>query len=70
MGIITNHYKDPYYPANIMECHKGFERGSGKTLGHWLGFFSLSLCDPGRFFQRDDLCVFLTWLVVIVHEHS
>ena len=26
MGIIISHYKDPYQPISIMECHNGFER--------------------------------------------
>ena len=25
IGIIMNHYKDPYEPTSIMECHKGFD---------------------------------------------
>ncbi len=28
MDIAISHYKDPYKPINIMECHKGFERCS------------------------------------------
>ena len=23
VGIIINHYKDPYQPSSIVECHKG-----------------------------------------------
>ena len=28
MGIVISQFKDPYEPISIMECHKGFERGS------------------------------------------
>ena len=28
VGIITSHYKDPYKPISIMDCHKGFKRCS------------------------------------------
>ena len=28
IGIIINHYKDPYQPTSIMESNKGFFRGS------------------------------------------
>lgn len=37
---------------------------SGKTLGHRLGLFSLSLCDPRRG-QRDlSVCFFIVFFVV------
>ena len=25
MGVSISHYKDPYKPISITECHKGFE---------------------------------------------
>ena len=32
LGIIINHYKDPYYTTSIMESHKGFFRGSHELI--------------------------------------
>ena len=32
MGIIIGQYKDPYKPISIMECNKGFFRGSSDFL--------------------------------------
>ena len=31
IGIIINHYKDPYKPISIMECQQGSERCSNDT---------------------------------------
>ena len=34
IGIIIIHYKDPYKPISIMECHKGFECCSFTHICH------------------------------------
>ena len=36
IGIITSHYKDPYEPISIMECHKGLFHVSQMGWNHHL----------------------------------
>ena len=38
IGIIIDHYKDPYKPTSIMESKKCFFRGSGKSGSKWISF--------------------------------
>ena len=38
MGIEVGHYKDPYEPTSIMQCHKGFEHCSFVS-SKWTEFF-------------------------------
>ena len=33
MGIIIEHFKDPYKPISIMECHKGLVHAAHLIFG-------------------------------------
>ena len=55
MGIVVGHYKDPYEPTSIMQCHKGFERCSFVS-SKWTEFFfagSGSFCRKGFWVNKN-----------------
>ena len=41
---IIRHYKDPYKPTSIMECHKGFEHCSSRVLLKIAAFLAKNTC--------------------------
>ena len=54
IGIIINHYKDPYYPTSVMESSKGFFRCSHAW---WFG-------DP-RTLQKTPSVTHLYWIIIV-----
>ncbi len=53
VGITIHHYKDPYQPTSIMECHKGFER-----------FWSLLTCHKFQWYSKGAI-----WLYVALNRY-
>ena len=51
MGILIGHYKNPYQPTRIMECHKGFEHCSIVNFSFFSGVHGFTI-DVGRNSQQ------------------
>ena len=73
IGIIINHYKDPYEPTSVMESSRGFLRGS-------IGFTIRGYYHQKRTINVTVFLVFprsnqqfvkaIAWLQILDHDHN